>query len=447
MFYVTDKHPDALGIWTLCNDGKIIEKFAGAKARILAMSRLVREQASKWSLLASANSDTLISWDSDAIAFVNTMTDDKRILEGQISFRQFPLPLMAQLSTSYGHEGAFIIGRIDTASVSGGSIPASGMIDTAVTCGAEVVQMLSNDMLTGISIDIGKIGKVETEYIYPEDTTIDPYDYYPIDYIDHFVDVEIAGATLCTIPAFADARIRLTSEAPVLASAESVIPIEPPVDWFRDPEFSGRTRMTILDSGQIFGHLAPHGECHIGIQGRCVTVPLSNTNYSWFTLGTMKCAEGCEIPIGTITMDTGHASKDLSARAAASHYDNTGTVIADITVGEDEFGVWVAGALRSDATPEKIRALRASRLSGDWRDVNGNLELVAALAVNVGGFPVNEESLFADGSVQTLLIDSDSETVQEVQAASLGDVALRAAIAPLLKERATLLAERVHKTH
>jgi hypothetical protein len=34
-----------------------------------------------------------------------------------------------------------------------------------------------------------------------------------------------------------------------------------------------------------------------------------------------------------------------------------------------------------------VVALRASDISGDWRDVGGSKELVAALAVNVAGFP------------------------------------------------------------
>jgi hypothetical protein len=43
-------------------------------------------------------------------------------------------------------------------------------------------------------------------------------------------------------------------------------------------------------------------------------------------------------------------------------------------------------------------------LSGDWRRIGGNLELVAALAVNVPGFPVpRPRGLVASGSMQSLV--------------------------------------------
>ncbi|MET0351214.1 MAG: hypothetical protein ABW067_15590, partial [Rhizobacter sp.] len=49
--------------------------------------------------------------------------------------------------------------------------------------------------------------------------------------------------------------------------------------------------------------------------------------------------------------------------------------------------IWVSGAVTSqDET--KLAELRRSPLSGDWRNIGGRLELVAALAVNTPGFPV-----------------------------------------------------------
>jgi hypothetical protein len=52
-----------------------------------------------------------------------------------------------------------------------------------------------------------------------------------------------------------------------------------------------------------------------------------------------------------------------------------------------------------------VRALRASPISGDWRKVDGNLELVAALAVNVPGFPVipRPQGMVASGGLTSLV--------------------------------------------
>ena len=71
------------------------------------------------------------------------------------------------------------------------------------------------------------------------------------------------------------------------------------------------------------------------------------------------------------------------------HYDRTSAAVADIAVGEDEHGIWAAGWMRPGWTEQQAYDLRASDVSGDWREVRpGQMELVAALAVNVAGFPV-----------------------------------------------------------
>src|SRR3546814_3252208 len=92
----------------------------------------------------------------------------------------------------------------------------------------------------------------------------------------------------------------------------------------------------------------------------------------------------------------------MGALPAISHYDNTGTTVAYVTVGEDKHGIWVAGTLRADATPEQVRALRAAPMSGDWRKVGAGMELVAVLGVNVPGFPIpRPRALVAAGQLQS----------------------------------------------
>ena len=51
---------------------------------------------------------------------------------------------------------------------------------------------------------------------------------------------------------------------------------------------------------------------------------------------------------------------------------------------------------------EQVRAARASSPSGDWRPINGTLELVAVCSVNVPGFPVVEARV-ASGQVLALV--------------------------------------------
>jgi len=163
----------------------------------------------------------------------------------------------------------------------------------------------------------------------------------------------------------------------------------PPKAWFTDPELSAKTPLTVEPNGRVYGHLAAWNECHrdVGMKS-CVLAPHSMKDYEPFHLGTVFTAEGDTVRVGKIVMDTRHAGINLGYRAAAIHYDDTGDEVAVVRAGEDEFGVWVAGAVVPEADERKVAKLRRSPLSGDWRAVDGNLELTAALAVNVPAFPV-----------------------------------------------------------
>lgn len=175
-------------------------------------------------------------------------------------------------------------------------------------------------------------------------------------------------------------------------------PLAPPDVWFNDPRLDRPTALTVTADGRVYGHLATWGTCHTGMTqgGMCVTAPHSATDYRMFHLGEVETASGAALPVGRLTLGTGHAGTRLGFRAAASHYDNTGTQVAVVRAGEDEHGIWLAGSVTPEASPEQVAALRRSPLSGDWRRVAGNLELVAALAVNSPGFPIPRPRAAAD---------------------------------------------------
>ena len=172
-------------------------------------------------------------------------------------------------------------------------------------------------------------------------------------------------------------------------AASANYPIEPPAAWFADPQLAGKTALTVDSAGRVSGHLAAWGECHRDVSQReCVLAPRSAMEYAPYHLGEVLTAEGETVKVGKIIMDTRHADIRYGYLTAAIHYDDTGDEIAVVRAGEDEFGIWVAGIIVPEATPQQVAKLRRSPLSGDWRAVNGNLELTAALAVNVPAFPV-----------------------------------------------------------
>lgn len=182
-------------------------------------------------------------------------------------------------------------------------------------------------------------------------------------------------------------------------------PAVAPAAWFENPNLSGPTPLQVdLETGRVFGHLATWNVCHIGIPGVCTTAPRNYSNYAYFRTGVIRTEEGTDVAVGHITIATGHAPIKASAQAAASHYDNTGSVVVDVAAGDDPHGIWVAGALRSGVDLEQATTLRAASLSGDWRTIGGKLELVGALAVNVPGFPIPRTSLAASAERQESLV-------------------------------------------
>lgn len=186
----------------------------------------------------------------------------------------------------------------------------------------------------------------------------------------------------------------------------------PKAEWFQDPGLPLPTPITIIqdrDTGRyrIVGHAAAWGVCHIGLglsvgADGCTVAPHSMTNYAHYRVGAIETDQGL-VPIGRITMGTGHAAPNLGAYPAAEHYDNTGTVIADVAAGEDEHGIWLAGLLRPGVTAQQRAELLAATISGDWRWIGGNLEMVATLAVNTPGFPIPRVAVAASGGRQTAL--------------------------------------------
>jgi hypothetical protein len=204
---------------------------------------------------------------------------------------------------------------------------------------------------------------------------------------DATVAITDLGPATPVPPGAADADTGGSVAASLLASSE-VRPYT--AANFEQRTLSGPTPLTVNpDTGEVFGHLATWGECHVGkmAEGTCVTAPQSKTDYGYFHLSPILTDTGT-LDVGKITLGTGHANPRGGFANAVQHYDNSGTAVAVVRAHEDTYGIQVTGQLVHDTPREKIEELMRSPLSGDWRSINHNLELTAALAVNVPGFPV-----------------------------------------------------------
>jgi hypothetical protein len=224
----------------------------------------------------------------------------------------------------------------------------------------------------------------------------------------------------------------------------------PSASDFANPNLKRATPLTVIGN-RVFGHLGKWGECHLGIGDKCVMLPHSQTDYSLFKVGSVQLDDGNTVRVGKITVGTGHAHPRFGIVPSREHYDNSGWCAAVVNVGEDQFGVWVSGVLVDES--KKAELLR-SPLSGDWRRYNGNLELVAALAVNSPGFPVfaqeegEEFSLVAAGVLplipEPVVLEvpssfSSAMTYEEVRASIKAEMERSARFAQMQADR---IAER-----
>lgn len=372
--------------------------------------------------------------------------DGRRFNKGAISMRDLPLPLMWQIKTAEGHSGSVVVGRIDKMERTDKGIGnATGVFDSGAY-GQEAERLVRNGFIRGVSADmdqfeaqeeastdeLGDVGKIGNNRL-------------------NITKARVMGVTIVPKPAFQECRIILDEDNTDTSNQEATsvipdgvyvedmdpaeaaslvacgfvagaIPVVPPTDWFSDPKLQKATPLTVTDEGRVFGHIAAWHVDHIGMSFG-TRPPHSKSKYAYFHTGLVRTDNGTDIPVGQLTLAGGHASLEASAQAAARHYDDTASAVADVHAGEDAHGIWVAGALRPGATPEQIRALRASAPSGDWRPIKGSLELVAVCQVNVPGFPIARARV-ASGQVMAL-VAAGASVLARMKSDPMADLAAR----------------------
>lgn len=351
--------------------------------------------------------------------------DGRTFTQGALSMRDLPLPLMWQFQTGDGHDGSVLVGRIDHVErTAQGLGNGRGVFDTG-PYGKEAQRLVENGMLRWVSADLDQFEAEQPKIRIVRSEDDDEAAAPPTLGAEkmNITKGRLMGITLVPKPAFQEALIALaqTEEEisvddgtyvgePVVSEAEQIvasagiaeaIPVEPPSVWFDRPLLNGPTPVTVTDEGQVFGHIATWDSYHIGLPS-ATCAPRSYSNYAYFHTGALRCNDGGDVHVGQLTLAGGHADMLADASAAVRHYDDTGSAIADVHVGEDGYGIWAAGALRPGTSPEQIRALRASAPSGDWRKINGRLELVAICQVNVPGFPVPRAQV-ASGAINAIV--------------------------------------------
>ena len=377
-----------------------VESFEELQDMLEKMKKSEQEQQARDRGLTAAGAVEGVEWEG-VLAPVGEPSGDGRVLTagGEYRFREFPLPLMWQETTLDGHDSARVVGSITGGEVERGRITARGFIFASE---GKVLELLEAGVIRP-SVDLcDMVASVDqdTEMMEVEQATV-------------------MAATLVAKPAFENVKITLgaTAEVPEALVAAGVDLGGYEAGWFADPELSGPTPVTVTEAGRVFGHLALWDSHHVGMPGRKVNPPRSRSGYAAFHQSTVVCG-GERLAVGRLTVGGGHASARAGVRAAAEHYDETGTCWAFVRAGEDEHGIWVAGEVNHDADPVKVREGAQAPLSGDWRRVGAGLELVAALSVCTPGFPVRREATNAVGEEYALVAAAAVEPVVAVESAA-----------------------------
>lgn len=388
------------------------------------------------------------------LAPINQPTGDgRRIGEGAFTHRPLPLPLKWQREDDQGHDASVIIGTLETITIDdkAGEVWGEGeLFDdqpdlTRLSEDVKEAIHLTKAGVIGPSVDAGAAEVVWVKEGSDDPLTDDDWEQLIWEEIDTgiaaplemlFTLYEIAAATLVAIPAFAEARAfelldmepdtsaEAGSPEPVRPAAVTAAqrrqmaltaaagPVLPPAAVFDPPtEAPAYQLMTVHPrrEGENFrrlsGYAAAFGVCHVGHRDACYTAPPTTTDYAMFHRHTFETDAGL-VGVGRITTGHGrvgagcthlkcrsnddHACDLASLTETIAHYDQLRTVAHVRATEYEGVGIWVQGILAADADDRDLAVLSRQRVSGDWRPVGAELELVEVLALarETEGFPI-----------------------------------------------------------
>lgn len=184
-----------------------------------------------------------------------------------------------------------------------------------------------------------------------------------------------------------------------LAALVAAVNEPAPAAAFVKPDTSRYDPGFRIEGRRIAGQLAALDACHLNWPGECVTPPASPSGYALFARYSLATDAG-ERSVGRVTTGLGrvgngctccdpsilddHACPNrMGLVAAMNHHDRMDT-LADVTIGEDDGIIWVAGLLRPDLSTEALDVLARRVWSGDWRPAGEADELVEVLALHHG---------------------------------------------------------------
>lgn len=247
------------------------------------------------------------------------------------------------------------------------------------------------------------------------------------------------------------------ADTAALAAALTAAAPSVPAELFDFVELGEVTSITVQEhpSGfrRIFGHVATHDTCHVGIREVCATAPMSARGYVDFHRYSRTTA-GLDLPVaaGRLTGAHGdliascsccpgnddHACNRLTAGGAIAHHDRM-RALAWGVMHEDAANnaMLFVGIVDPDADERDLALLGRSKVSGDWREIGGNLELVEVLALSreQPGFPLPRTRVLSGRQVALTAAGAVRPARANAVAAAAAEGREAAAIADAVAER------------
>lgn len=380
-------------------------------------------------------------------------TSDHRMMElGSTTWRDVPLPLMVQDTSSHGPgqtpAPAWAAGQIEAIwrdEADESRIMAAGhLMDNDAGWRAEEI---IRGAFRGVSIDGYGDSPLPADM---QPTAVDQ-DGNPIAVLTRYDDTVLTRLTLVPTPAFAEACIWLEGEEmpacavdahgteidrnaepevldvppdPMMNGYEMLVasgggPLNPPKEWFFTPEANRRQEIIVTADGRLYGHLFGYKECHTANSLYCDMTPPSRTTppFVGFHRTEVHCADGSQVACGWIPVNTNHSKISHGRREAEGwsqeqtweHYENSGTLLAKVRASNGRHGVWLSGCLLPGLDDRELAISQGLSVSGHWNvftDPRTGRKYPDELLAILGGVPqpgypetrVRPELLVASGA-------------------------------------------------
>lgn len=160
-----------------------------------------------------------VGWNATLVVEGIPTGDGRQFADNSLTWGDLPLPLLWQRKTAEGHAESVVVGKITEMSRDGNAILGRGVFNTKCDEAQEVIYLIEEKFVRGVSVDVDSISQADMEFLYPEEAV--EGDEFVSPELVVFHSGRIRGATICAIQAFVEATISVNEPE---TSEEETVP-------------------------------------------------------------------------------------------------------------------------------------------------------------------------------------------------------------------------------